>query len=70
VRATSSGLALAVGSPLRRRLERRLLAKAGGSALALTPFLIGAAAGALIDHHETHKLGILVRDDLRTRGQS
>jgi hypothetical protein len=70
VRATSSGLALAVGSPLRRRLERRLLAKAGGSALALTPFLIGAGAGALIDHHETHKLGILVRDDLRARGQS
>jgi hypothetical protein len=70
VRVTSSGLALAVGSPLRRKLERRLLAKAGKSALALTPLLAGAVAGALIDHHETRKLGTLVRDDLRSRGQS
>jgi hypothetical protein len=67
VRITTSGLALAVGSPLRRRLERRLLAKASQSALALAPFLTGAAAGALIDHHETRRLGHLVRDDLRKR---
>jgi hypothetical protein len=70
VRVTSSGLALAVGSPLRRKLERRLLAKVSQSALALAPLLTGAVAGALIDHHETHKLGTLVRDDLRERGQS
>jgi hypothetical protein len=70
VQVTSSGLALAVGTPLRRKLERRLLAKAGKSALALTPLLTGAVAGALIDHHETRKLGTLVRNDLRRRGQS
>jgi len=70
VRITSGGLALAVGSPLRRKLERRLLAKAGQSALALTPLLTGAVAGALLDHHETRKLGTLVRNDLRKRGQS
>jgi len=68
VRITTSGLALAVGSPLRRQLERRLLAKAGKSALALTPLLAGAVAGALIDHRETRRLGALVRDDLRKRG--
>jgi hypothetical protein len=67
VRITTGGLALAVGSPLRRRLERRLLAKASQSALALAPLLTGAAAGALIDHHETRRLGHLVRDDLRRR---
>jgi hypothetical protein len=67
VRITTSGLALAVGSPLRRQLERRLLAKASQSALALAPLLTGAAAGALIDHHETRKLGHLVRNDLRKR---
>ncbi len=67
VRITTSGLALAVGSPLRRRLERRLLAKASQSALALAPLLTGAAAGALIDHRETRRLGHLVRDDLRKR---
>jgi hypothetical protein len=70
VHVTSTGVALAVGSPLRRKLERRLLVKAGKSALALTPFLTGAVAGALIDHHETRKLGTLIRDDLRARGQS
>lgn len=65
VRITSGGLALAVGSPLRRKLERRLLAKASKSALALAPLFTGAAAGAMIDHHETRRLGNLVREDLR-----
>jgi hypothetical protein len=68
VRITTSGLALAVGSPLRRKLERRLLAKASKSALALAPLLTGAAAGALIDYRETRKLGHVIRDDLRNRG--
>jgi len=67
VRITSSGLALAVGSPLRRKLERRLVAKAGQSALALAPLLAGAVAGSLVDHRETRRLGNLVRDDLRKR---
>ena len=39
------GLALAVGSPLRRQLERRLIARAGRSAVSLGPLLTGAAAG-------------------------
>jgi hypothetical protein len=67
VRITTGGLALAMGSPLRRKLERRLLAKASQSTLALAPLFAGAAAGALIDHHETRRLGTLVRDDLRKR---
>ncbi|HEY7323211.1 MAG TPA: hypothetical protein VH520_00180 [Streptosporangiaceae bacterium] len=67
VRLTSNGIAIAVGSPVRRQLERRLLAKAGQSTLTLAPLLTGAAAGALIDHHETRRLGNLVREDLRKR---
>jgi hypothetical protein len=67
VRLTSNGIAIAVGSPVRRQLERRLLAKAGQSTLALAPLLTGAAAGAVIDHHETRRLGNLVRGDLRKR---
>jgi hypothetical protein len=67
VRLTSSGIAMAVGSPVRRQLERRLLAKAGQSTLALAPLLTGAAAGAVIDHHETRRLGNLIRADLRKR---
>jgi hypothetical protein len=67
VRLTSNGIAMAVGSPVRRQLERRLLAKAGQSTLALAPLLTGAAAGAVIDHHETRRLGNMIRDDLRKR---
>jgi hypothetical protein len=67
VRITSGGVALAVGSPLRRKLERRLVTKAGQSALSLAPLLTGAVAGALINHRETKRLGKLVRADLRRR---
>jgi hypothetical protein len=62
-----AGLVVAVGSPLRRRLERRLLARAGRSATSLGPLLTGAAAGALLNRRETRKLGREVRDDLRRR---
>jgi hypothetical protein len=61
------GLALAVGSPLRRRLQRRLVARAGRSAASLGPLLTGAAAGALLNRHETRRLGQDVRGDLRRR---
>jgi hypothetical protein len=67
VKITSGGLALAIGSPLRRKLERRLISKAGQSALSLAPLLTGAAAGAMINHRETRKLGNQIRDDLRSR---
>jgi hypothetical protein len=67
VQITSGGVALAIGSPLRRRLEKRLISKAGQSALSLAPLLAGAAAGAAINHRETRKLGSQVRDDLRSR---
>src|SRR3984885_9321762 len=61
------GLVLAVGSPLRRRLERRLLGRAGRSTTSLGPLLTGAAAGALLNRRETRKLGQEIRDDLRRR---
>jgi hypothetical protein len=62
-----AGLILAVGSPLRRRLQRRLAARAGQSMVSLGPLLTGAAAGALLNRHETRRLGGEVRDDLRKR---
>ncbi|MGO8959880.1 MAG: hypothetical protein ACLQFR_21295 [Streptosporangiaceae bacterium] len=67
VRITSGGLALVMGSQLRRKLERRLIATAGKSTLSLAPLLTGSVAGAMIDHRETRRLGTLVRDDLRKR---
>jgi hypothetical protein len=61
------GLILAMGSPLRRRLQRRLLARAGRSATSLGPLLTGALAGAALNRRETRRLGRDVRDDLRHR---
>jgi hypothetical protein len=62
-----AGLVIAVGSPLRRRLQRRLLIRAGRSAVSIGPLLTGAAAGAVLNRRETRRLGHDVRDDLRRR---
>jgi hypothetical protein len=62
-----AGIVIAVGSPLRRRLQRRLLVRAGRSAVSVGPLLTGAVAGAALNRRETHKLGHDVRDDLRRR---
>jgi hypothetical protein len=61
------GIILAVGSPLRRRLQRRLLARAGRSATSLGPLLTGALAGAALNRRETRRLGQEIRNDLRQR---
>jgi hypothetical protein len=64
------GMVLMAGSPLRRRLQRRLLARAGRSATSLGPLLTGALAGALLNRYETRRLGREVRNDLRRRSPS
>jgi hypothetical protein len=61
------GVILAAGSPVARQLQRRLAARAGRSALSLTPLLTGVAAGALLNSRETRRLGQDVRADLRRR---
>jgi hypothetical protein len=61
------GLILAAGSPLARRLRRRLAARAGRSVFSLGPLLTGAAAGALLNRRETRRIGQDVRADLRRR---
>jgi hypothetical protein len=62
-----AGLVVVAGSPLRRRLQRRLLARAGRSAMSLGPLLTGAVAGAALNRSETRHLGADVRADLRRR---
>jgi len=62
-----AGVILVVGSPLRRRLQRRLIARAGRSAMSLGPLLSGAVAGAVLNRRETGRLGTEVRNDLRRR---
>ena len=59
------GLVLAAGSPLARLLRRRLIARAGRSAVSLGPLLTGAAAGAMFNRRETRKLGRDIQRDLR-----
>jgi hypothetical protein len=61
------GLILAAGSPMARLLRRRLIARAGRSAVSLGPLLTGAAAGALFNSRETRKLGRDIQRDLRSR---
>ena len=61
------GLILAAGSPLARLLRRRLIARAGRSAVSLGPLLTGAAAGAMFNSRETRKLGRDIQRDLRRR---
>ena len=61
------GLILAAGSPLARLLRRRLIARAGRSAVSLGPLLTGAAAGAMFNSRETKRLGRDIRRDLRRR---
>ncbi|HEY2280015.1 MAG TPA: hypothetical protein VGI00_16765, partial [Streptosporangiaceae bacterium] len=67
VSLTPGGVVLALGSPLARRLQRRLAARAGRSAVSLGPLLTGAAAGAFLNRRETQRLGREIRDDLRSR---
>jgi hypothetical protein len=67
VALTPGGVVLALGSPLARRLQRRLAGRAGRSAVSLGPLLTGAAAGALLNRRETRRLGHEIRDDLRKR---
>jgi hypothetical protein len=65
-----SGLVLAAGSPLARRLRWRLATRMGRSAFSLGPLLTGAMAGAMLNRQETRRLGRNVRADLRHHAQA
>jgi hypothetical protein len=64
-----TGLVLAAGSPLARRLRWRLATRMGRSAFSLGPMLTGAFAGAMLNRQETRRLGHSVRADLRRQVQ-
>jgi hypothetical protein len=61
------GLIFAAGSPLWRRLQRRLAARASKTVFSLGPLFTGATTGALVNRWETRRLGEDVRTDLRRR---
>jgi len=64
-----TGLVLAAGSPLVRRLRWRLATRMSRSAFSLGPLLTGAFAGAMLNRQETRRLGHSVRTDLRRQVQ-
>ena len=64
-----TGLVLAAGSPLARRLRWRLATRMSRSAFSLGPLLTGAFAGAMLNRQETRRLGHSIRTDLRRQVQ-
>jgi hypothetical protein len=63
--AGPGGLLMVAGSPLARRLRRRLYGRVGRSAFSLGPLFTGAMAGAALNSRETRRLGQEIRADLR-----
>ena len=64
------GLLMVAGSPLARRLRRRLYGRVGRSAFSLGPLFTGAMAGAVLNSRETRRLGQEIRADLRREAES
>lgn len=60
---------VALGAQFRRELRQRLMKRTLRNLPNLTPFLIGAAAGAAMNRRETRKLAERIRGDLRGRRQ-
>ncbi|WP_327293151.1 hypothetical protein [Streptomyces sp. NBC_01198] len=60
-----STLNVALGSSMKREMRQRLLRKTLRNAPVLTPFMVGAAVGAVMNRRDTRKLAGRVRHDLR-----
>ncbi|WP_329562815.1 hypothetical protein [Kitasatospora sp. NBC_01266] len=58
-------LALSAGSRVRRQVAKRLTRSSLRKLPTLTPFLLGAVAGARLNRHDTRRLAARVRADLR-----
>ncbi|MFW6692141.1 hypothetical protein [Streptomyces sp. MAR4 CNX-425] len=56
-----------LGGPMRRRLRQQVLKRTVRNLPTLAPFLMGAAAGALMNRRDTRRLADRIRDDLRGR---
>ncbi|MGW5350889.1 hypothetical protein ACWERV_10245 [Streptomyces sp. NPDC004031] len=56
---------VALGSSMKRSVRQQLLRRTLRNAPTLTPFMIGAAVGAVVNRRDTRKLAERVRRDLR-----
>ncbi|MER6984128.1 hypothetical protein ABT317_46070, partial [Streptomyces carpinensis] len=64
----TSAVSLMLSARLRKELRRRLLTLAVRKIPTLTPFMVGAAIGALLNHYDTTRLTQAIRADLRAPG--
>lgn len=55
----------ALGGRMKRELRQRIMKRMVRNLPNLTPFLVGAAVGAVVNRRETRKLADRVRADLR-----
>ncbi|BBB00734.1 hypothetical protein RVR_7852 [Actinacidiphila reveromycinica] len=60
-----STLNVALGTSMKREMRQRLLRRSLRHMPALTPFMIGAAVGAVMNRRDTRRLATRVRKDLR-----
>ncbi|GAA0411249.1 hypothetical protein [Streptomyces luteireticuli] len=58
---------VALGGQLRRELRQQVLKRTFRNLPSLTPFMIGATVGAVMNRRDTRKLAAKVRTDLRRR---
>jgi hypothetical protein len=58
----------AVSGQAKRRLRQQIVKRTARNLPTLTPFMIGAAVGALLNQRDTARLGRRVRADLRAHG--
>lgn len=63
----ASAVSLMLSVHVRRQLRRRLLRLTVRKIPMLTPLMIGAAFGAVLNHYDTTRLAQRIRSDLRTR---
>lgn len=56
---------VALGSTMKKEMRQRLLRRSLRHLPSLTPFMVGAAVGAVMNRRDTRKLAELIRRDLR-----
>ncbi|MGX4689349.1 hypothetical protein [Streptomyces sp. JNUCC 63] len=60
-----STIDMALGGKMRRRLRRQVMKRTARGLPKLTPFMVGAAVGAVMNRRDTRKLAARIRADLR-----
>ncbi|MGW9043501.1 hypothetical protein ACWGQL_13235 [Streptomyces lydicus] len=65
--ARPASLNIALGGPAKRELRQQIMKRTLRNLPNLTPFMVGATVGALMNRRDTRKLAEKIRKDLRTK---